>query len=225
MVAVNPRVQFSNIQISAILDEVLRTYGDYIDSENGLSFDGLLQTYDDGAGDVDRDFDALNLEPIKETSEEEDDDVASLEGTSRTSSLPSKRSGVISTPGDDRNHTSVSKRKKSVGSWAGLPRNGIAYDDTWCLVEDFEIIIRRIEAKMDAKNRKSKGDDPSTITTTIGLSRDVGAESNAAIVEVLLSRRPWEELGLEYVNFQRSLGKIQDRANASGSMPLCGQLM
>lgn len=215
VVAVNPRVQFSEDQISAILDEVFRTYGDYIDGENGLSFEGLLQTYDDGAGDVDRDFDALNLEAVKETSEEEDDDVASLEGTSRASSLPSKRSGAISTSGDDRHPTPVSRRKRSVGSWAGSPRNGIAYDDTWRLVEDLEMSIRRIEAKMDAKNRKSKGDGPSATTTTVGLSRDLGAENNAATVEVLLSRRPWEELGLEYVNFQRSLGEIRDRANAS----------
>jgi hypothetical protein len=47
-------------QIAAILDEVFRTYGEYIDS-GGLSLDGLRRTYDDGAGDVDRDFDALGL--------------------------------------------------------------------------------------------------------------------------------------------------------------------
>ena len=48
------------MQIAAILDEVFRTYGEYIDS-GGLSLDGLHRTYDDGAGDVDRDFDALGL--------------------------------------------------------------------------------------------------------------------------------------------------------------------
>eukprot|EP00250_Pteridium_aquilinum_P001555 c11749_g1_i1 orf=382-2577(+) len=216
VVAVNPIVQFSEDQISAILDEVFRTYGDYIDGEKGLSFEGLLQTYDDGAGDVDRDFGALNLEAVKETSEEdEDDDVVSLDSTSRASSLPSKRSGAISVPGDDRNFTPVSRRKRSVGSWAGSPRNGIVYDDTWRLVEDLEMLIRRIEAKMDAKSRKSKGDDPSATTTTVGLSRNSGAQGNAATVEVLISRRPWEELGVEYSNFQRSLGEIRDRANLS----------
>lgn len=60
VVAVNPSVRFSEEQIAAILDEVFRTYGAYIDS-GGLSLDGLRQTYDDGAGDVDRDFDALGL--------------------------------------------------------------------------------------------------------------------------------------------------------------------
>ena len=62
VVAVNPRVKFSDEQINAILDEVFRTYGEFIDAEKGLTFDGLLRTYDDGAGDVDRDFDALGLE-------------------------------------------------------------------------------------------------------------------------------------------------------------------
>ncbi|MCO5549985.1 hypothetical protein L7F22_003462 [Adiantum nelumboides] len=52
VVAVNGRVQFSEDSISAILDEVFRIYGDYIDDEKGLTFEGLLQTYDDGAGHV-----------------------------------------------------------------------------------------------------------------------------------------------------------------------------
>ncbi|KAG5566622.1 hypothetical protein RHGRI_002248 [Rhododendron griersonianum] len=62
VVAVNPRVKFSDEQINAILDEVFKTYGEFIDGEKGLTYDGLLRTYDDGAGDVDRDFDALGLE-------------------------------------------------------------------------------------------------------------------------------------------------------------------
>ena len=56
VVAVNPRVKFSDEQINAILDEVFRTYGEFIDGEKGLTYDGLLCTNDDGAGDVDRDF-------------------------------------------------------------------------------------------------------------------------------------------------------------------------
>ncbi|KAL6134717.1 hypothetical protein ACLB2K_066945 [Fragaria x ananassa] len=62
VVVVNPRVKFSDEQINAILDEVFQTYGDFIDGEKGLTYEGLSRTYDDGAGDVDRDFDALGLE-------------------------------------------------------------------------------------------------------------------------------------------------------------------
>lgn len=40
--------------------QVFRTYGEYID-EMGLSLAGLTQTYDDGAGDVNRDFTALGI--------------------------------------------------------------------------------------------------------------------------------------------------------------------
>ncbi|XP_010272102.1 PREDICTED: uncharacterized TPR repeat-containing protein At2g32450-like [Nelumbo nucifera] len=58
----SPKILGLNEQISAILDEVFRAYGDFIDDENGLSYEGLLRTYDDGAGDVDRDFDALDLD-------------------------------------------------------------------------------------------------------------------------------------------------------------------
>ena len=55
VVVVNPSVKFSDAQISAILNE------------KGLTYDGLLRTYDDGAGDgdVDRHFDALRLEGIE----------------------------------------------------------------------------------------------------------------------------------------------------------------
>lgn len=66
VVAVNPRVKFSEDQISAILDEVFRTYAEFIlPGGRGLSLPGLLRTYDDGAGDVDRDFLALSLPPLE----------------------------------------------------------------------------------------------------------------------------------------------------------------
>eukprot|EP00897_Mesotaenium_endlicherianum_P007078 jgi/Mesen1/6399/ME000329S05572 len=61
VVAVNPRVKFNELQIAAILDEVFRTYGEFIEPATGLSLEGLRRTYDDGAGDVDRDFTALGL--------------------------------------------------------------------------------------------------------------------------------------------------------------------
>ncbi|KAH7414764.1 hypothetical protein KP509_14G010000 [Ceratopteris richardii] len=218
VVAVNPTVQFSEEQISAILNEVFCTYRDYIEDRKGLSLQGFFKTYEDGAGDVDRDFDALNLEGIKETSEEEDDDgISTLEGTSQASSLPSKRSGISFSLADDKDGTtSTSRRKRSVGSWSASPKNGIAYDDTWKLVEDLEIIVRRIEMKLDAKNRKSKGNNVSSaIRTTFRLSRDFDTEFDAPSVEPSTIRRPWEETSVDYLNFQRSLCEIRERADIS----------
>ncbi|XP_008797280.2 uncharacterized TPR repeat-containing protein At1g05150-like [Phoenix dactylifera] len=61
VVAVNPYVKFSDEQLSAILDEVFRTYADFTIPGPGLTLDGLRRTYDDGAGDVDRDFQALSF--------------------------------------------------------------------------------------------------------------------------------------------------------------------
>lgn len=66
VVEVNPVVRFSDEQITAILDEVFRTYGEFIDT-GGLTLEGLARTYEDGAGDVDRDFDALGLALPEET--------------------------------------------------------------------------------------------------------------------------------------------------------------
>ncbi|XP_071924090.1 uncharacterized TPR repeat-containing protein At2g32450-like [Coffea arabica] len=62
VVAVNPRVKFSNDQLDAINNELFLTYAPFIHGEKGLTIEGLLCTYDDGAGDIDRDFDALGLD-------------------------------------------------------------------------------------------------------------------------------------------------------------------
>ena len=61
MVGVNPTVQFEETQITAILDEVFEAYASFIEAPGGLSMEGLTQTYDDGAGDVDHDYDALGF--------------------------------------------------------------------------------------------------------------------------------------------------------------------
>ncbi|XP_024517538.1 uncharacterized TPR repeat-containing protein At1g05150 [Selaginella moellendorffii] len=61
VMGVNPRVKFTDAQINAILNEVFRSYGEFIAGDKGLRQDGLLRTYNDGAGDIDRDFEALGL--------------------------------------------------------------------------------------------------------------------------------------------------------------------
>ncbi|KAK9164381.1 hypothetical protein Syun_005283 [Stephania yunnanensis] len=62
VMAANPRIKFNDYQIEAILNEIFRVYGDFMDGEKGLTCQGLLKTYDDGAGDVDRDLIALGLD-------------------------------------------------------------------------------------------------------------------------------------------------------------------
>lgn len=213
VVAVNPRVKFSDDQIAAILDEVFRSYGEYIDEEKGLSFEGLLQTYDDGAGDVDRDFDALGLEIETEGDMgESDGEIVSRE---MSSAGPSKRSGGLSSAAEKG---FSARRKKSVGSWAGSPRNGITYDNTWRLVEDLEMIIRRLEGKIDSRSKKGRGNTGSNdfSTAPASLSRDMVYMDGSATSEVVMGRRPWKELGgQEYTNFQKGLAEIRGKANES----------
>ncbi|KAG0488032.1 hypothetical protein HPP92_006843 [Vanilla planifolia] len=60
--AVNATLQFNPDQVSSVVDEVFRSYSDYIpDPVSGLSLAGLLQTYADGAGDLDKDFADISL--------------------------------------------------------------------------------------------------------------------------------------------------------------------
>ncbi|KAL6219435.1 hypothetical protein ACLB2K_007194 [Fragaria x ananassa] len=145
VVAVNPRVKFSDEHINAILDEVFRTYGDFIDGEKGLTYEVLLRTYDDGAGDVDCDFDALGLELSL-------DEVkgASMASEASSSSIVDERVGE-------------SQKKQRTAAWAVSPNHGIVFDDTWKIVDDLEILVKRLKAKQATVLGTQKTKSPARI--------------------------------------------------------------
>ncbi|CAM8979299.1 unnamed protein product [Rhodiola kirilowii] len=193
VVAVNPRVKFSDEQISAILDEVFRTYGEFIDGEKGLTYDGLLRTYDDGAGDVDRDFDALGLDL---TAVVDDGIFAALEEAS-SSSIVDER--VIE-----------AQRKQRTAAWAVSPNHGIVFDDTWKTVDDLEILIKRLKAKQ-SKDKKAKMDN-SDAYSDAGWSRELGPST-----ELSDKRIHWEESGHDYALFLKELSALRTRADGARS--------
>ncbi|MCO5559587.1 hypothetical protein L7F22_013188 [Adiantum nelumboides] len=193
VVAVNPRVRFTEHHVKEILDEVFRTYSDFIDGTAGLSFEGLLRTYEDGAGDVDRDFSALKL-----SLENNDHDASS-------------KAAVASSIVDERADTApIVRRREHMPSWA---TSYIAFDSSWLLVEDLLIIIKRLEAKMVNKLREGKA-----FGSTDG-SSDVPWSSDLSITFAPGGSgwRPWEELGQDYVNFHKELTDIVQKANNLGS--------
>lgn len=190
VVAVNPKVDFDDEQIAAILDEVFRTYGDYIDGDQGLSFDGLLQTYHDGAGDIDRDFRALGLELGEENGDNPKD------GQSENAA------NVVPLPDES------SKRKEAIGAWAQSPTNGIACENTWELVEELETQIRQLEAKM---GRSMQSNDTSTIS--LGWARNASSADGNATSQVIIGKRPWEELGPDYSHFQSAVAEMRKKAD------------
>ncbi|TYK28754.1 putative TPR repeat-containing protein [Cucumis melo var. makuwa] len=192
VVAVNPRVKFSDEQINAILDEVFRTYGDFIQADKGLTFEGLLRTYDDGAGDVDRDFDALQLELNQ-------DDNKAILVTSEASS---------SSITDER--ALESQKKQRTAAWALSPNHGIVFDDTWKIVDDLEILIKRLKAKQ-AKDGKLKGDNFDAYSDA-GWSRELGPSSELSEKRVF-----WEESGHDYASFLKELGVLRTRADRARS--------
>uniref|UniRef100_A0A7N0R9N1 EF-hand domain-containing protein n=1 Tax=Kalanchoe fedtschenkoi TaxID=63787 RepID=A0A7N0R9N1_KALFE len=193
VVAVNPRVKFSEEQISAILDEVFRTYGEFIDGEKGLTYDGLLRTYDDGAGDVDRDFDALGLDLNTVV---DDGIFAALEEAS-SSSIVDER--VIE-----------AQKKQRTAAWAISPNHGIVFDDTWKIVDDLEILIKRLKAKQ-SKNGKVKGHN-SDAYSDAGWSRELGPSTEISEKRIL-----WEESGHDYALFLKELGALRTRADGARS--------
>jgi len=136
MTAVNPHVKFNKEQIEGILDVIFKTYAEFIQEPEGLSFEGLLRTYDDGAGDLDRDFDALglNLDSIPEDGTQEPHAAAETTklrlpptdqaGGSAGSKLPA---AFIA---DGTSSANAAKRSPKLGARLSSPNNGIAYDDT-----------------------------------------------------------------------------------------------
>lgn len=196
VVAVNPRVKFSDDQINAILDEVFRTYSDFIDGPNGLTFAGLLRTYDDGAGDVDRDFDALGLHlPASNTAPSE----------ASSSSIAEERIAAAAVAGDPL------KKQLRAAAWAASPGHGIVFDDTWKLVDDLEILIKRLRAKQIKDGKIKAGDNSNNDAfSDAGWSRELGpSESEKRIF--------WEEGGQEFAAFLRELGVLRGRADAARS--------
>ncbi|XP_016453531.1 putative TPR repeat-containing protein At1g05150 isoform X2 [Nicotiana tabacum] len=195
VVAVNPRVKFSDEQISAILDEVFRTYGEFIDGEKGLTYDGLLRTYDDGAGDVDRDFEALGLDLLKP---DNDNGVSMATEEASTSSIVDERA-------------MEPHKKQRTAAWAASPNHGIVFDDTWKLVDDIEILIKRLKSKQ-SKEGKLKNDN-SDVYSDAGWSRELGPPST----ELSDKRVLWEEMGHDYGVFVKELGVLRSRADGSRS--------
>ncbi|CAI0466502.1 unnamed protein product [Linum tenue] len=196
VVAVNPRVKFSEEQINAILDEVFRTYGEFIDGDKGLTFEGLLRTYDDGAGDVDRDFDALELE-LNLDDNNNDNNKGISEAAEASSSIADER--VIE-----------AQKKQRTAAWAVSPNHGILFDDTWKIVDDLEILIKRLKAKQ-AKDGKLKGDNVDSYSDA-GWSRELGPSS-----EISDKRIIWEEAGHDYASFVKELGALRTRADGARS--------
>ncbi|KAI3688859.1 hypothetical protein L2E82_46749 [Cichorium intybus] len=203
VVAVNPRVRFSDEQISAILDEVFRTYGDFIDTDKGLTFDGLLRTYDDGAGDVDRDFEALALE-VKP----DDDNDNNNTNNELASSMPFEEASTSSVL-KERVKSPEPQKQQRTATWAASPNHGIIFDDTWKLVDDLEILIKRLKTKQ-MKDSKTKGEH-SEVFSDPGWSRELGPsmEMNKQII--------WDETRHDYTIFVKELGVLRSRADGSRS--------
>ncbi|KAJ4964695.1 hypothetical protein NE237_016544 [Protea cynaroides] len=192
VVAVNPRVKFSDEQISAILDEVFRTYGEFIDGEKGLTYEGLLRTYNDGAGDVDRDFDALGLELIPDS-----DKAMEMASEASSSSIADER--VVE-----------SHKKQTIAAWAASPNHGVVFDDTWKLIDDLEILVKRLETKQ-AKDARIKGDNFDVFSDP-GWSRELGPSSELSEKRVF-----WDESGHDYASFVKELGVLRSRADGARS--------
>ncbi|KAL3514116.1 hypothetical protein ACH5RR_026833 [Cinchona calisaya] len=164
VVAVNPRVKFTDDQIHAINDEVFRTYAQFIDGQKGITLDGLLRTYDDGAGDVDRDFSVLGLEL----------------NPGETVPGPS----IV-----DKTVREAATDNKAM-EWAILLHHTVAFQNTYKLLDDLEILIQKLEKSKQVKEAKVKR----------------GSNSSAKGVA-------WEDLGANYAVFLKDLVALSSRAD------------
>ncbi|KAF9602146.1 hypothetical protein IFM89_025313 [Coptis chinensis] len=192
VISVNPRVQFSDEQITAILEEVFRTYHEFIDVNKGLSFEGLLRTYDDGAGDVDRDFDALELKL----------DVQDLSGTGQASSS----SSLV-----NEDCVTVAEQPKKY-KWGVSPDQEVVFGSTRKIVEELEILIKRLKGKQLKDGRlKVKGDDFDTFSEP-GWSSEFRPSTEFSDIGVV-----WDESGKDYSGFMKKLVVLRGRAEDAKS--------
>ncbi|ONK75663.1 uncharacterized protein A4U43_C03F19240 [Asparagus officinalis] len=180
---VSRRVTLASVQqISAILDEVFRTYSEFIVPNGvGLSLDGLLRTYDDGAGDVDRDFDALSLPPPSPPPQDPD-----LNPKITDLSLPS------------------SSNSAKIPASAAQP-TGVAYDATWQLLDDLEILIKRLH-KSAEKTSSSNNNNNSDSFSETGWSREMGPTDRQIT---------WDESSPDYAVFAKEVAGLRARADSS----------
>ncbi|KAJ7553679.1 hypothetical protein O6H91_06G108300 [Diphasiastrum complanatum] len=117
-----------------------------------------------------------------------------------------KGGGVVSIV-DERAEVGAGRQRQNVGPWAASPSNGIMYDDTWRLVDDLDILLRRAEAKIQerkkAKEDKKKG------------GKSTAVEVSGELLREDVVRRGAEELGADYPSFLKSLVELRQRADAS----------
>ncbi|XP_062216128.1 uncharacterized TPR repeat-containing protein At1g05150-like [Phragmites australis] len=219
VVAVNPRVKFSEDQISAILDEVFRTYAEFIlPGGRGLSLPGLLRTYDDGAGDVDRDFLALSMPAVDSDASSPEiapgDAPAADSGSSPPTGAASLLDDHLKPLGAGGAPPSVSSRAAvSAPAWATSPNHGIAFDSSWARLDDLEILVKRLRSKQLRKGSVdgSVGNSNIDSLSEAGWSREISGAADSASS----GAAPWDETSRDYLTFIKELAVLRTRADAS----------
>jgi TolA-binding protein len=234
VMAVNPRVKFTNEQIEAILDEVFRTYAEFIlEGPKGLTFQGLLRTYDDGAGDVDRDFDALGLQL----------DSSSAVGNGTTPQEPyitvaAAAQTKVSRPGEEEGgcgggsgsrlpsdlsiaddetssiNGAIRSSNKLGAAWARSPNHGIAYQDTWHLIEDLELHLRRLDSKIqdnqkERQEKKGRGIVHGVVDRRASADWEDGVDNKGQAIG--RQRRGDDDLGSNYGAFKTALAGFREK--------------
>ncbi|XP_062210684.1 uncharacterized TPR repeat-containing protein At2g32450-like [Phragmites australis] len=219
VVAVNPRVKFSEDQISAILDEVFRTYAEFIlPGGRGLSLPGLLRTYEDGAGDVDRDFLALSLPAVESDASSPEiapgDAPPADPGSSPPAGTASLLDDHVKPIGAGGAPPSASSRAAAAApAWATSPNHGIAFDSSWALLDDLEILVKRLRSKQLRKGSidGTVGNSNFDSFSEAGWSREISGAADSASS----GAAPWDETSRDYLTFVKELAVLRTRADAS----------
>ncbi|CDP01041.1 unnamed protein product [Coffea canephora] len=212
VVAVNPRVKFSNDQLDAINNELFLTYAPFIHGEKGLTIEGLLCTYDDGAGDIDRDFDALGLDlntPVPDA----------LGGSSKPTTIRTRlekvkrifhRFDANADGGLNRDEGLLISYDDGAGDIdrdfdvLGLDLNHtVVFHETYKFLDDLDILIGKLKKQKQAKDGKIK---------KIGNNSDKISQPQMSDKKV-----NWEESGQNYTVFVKDLVDLRSRADKNGS--------
>ncbi|KAK9165271.1 hypothetical protein Scep_000462 [Stephania cephalantha] len=126
-------------QINQITDQIFHKFGDFIDGAKGLTYEGLLRSYQGRVDDLESDFQALALHL---------NSSSSSSTTSSASCTKEPTNPFVSESTSPSSSISMVEAKYRIASRTAFPREGIAFEGSWEIVVALENRVNEFLGKL-----------------------------------------------------------------------------